>query len=143
MPRVLLLDTNVIIDALAPGRPEGAAARSLIAEALGRDDVELAVLASSLKDFYFIYERHYGSEPEARRQVRLLRTLATLVDLTGGVVDRALGSDEPDFEDGLVRAAAEGIGADLIVSRDAAAFAGSPVSRTDAAGALEWLRASR
>lgn len=101
------------------------------------------MLASSLKDFYLVYERHYGSELEARRQVRLLRTLATLVDLTGDVVDRALTSDEPDFEDGLVRAAAVGIGADLIVSRDAAAFVGSSVAREDAVSALAWIRANQ
>lgn len=41
-------------------------------------------------------------------------------------------SDEPDFEDGIIRACAEAAGADFIISRDERAFARSPIKRLSA-----------
>lgn len=41
-------------------------------------------------------------------------------------------SDEPDFEDGIIRACAEAAGADFIISRDERAFARSPIKRMSA-----------
>ena len=44
----------------------------------------------------------------------------------------AIVSDEPDFEDGIVRACAESVGADFIVSRDARAFRTARIRRLSA-----------
>ena len=46
--------------------------------------------------------------------------------------DRSLKSNEPDFEDGLVRACAELNGADFIITRDEDAFVGSKVKSVTA-----------
>ena len=44
----------------------------------------------------------------------------------------ALLSDEPDFEDGVIRACAESAPVDFIVSRDEGAFARSSIRRLSA-----------
>ena len=43
------------------------------------------------------------------------------------MLDRAFGSDEPDVEDGIVRATAELMGAEAIITRDDAAYKTSRV----------------
>ncbi len=56
-----------------------------------------------------------------------------LVDLTGLLVYSALDSNEADYEDGLIRAAAEALQVDAIVSYDKKAFKGSCIPRKTAA----------
>ena len=46
-------------------------------------------------------------------------------------LETALASNEPDFEDGMIRAAAEQASANFILSRDAKAFANSTVPRIE------------
>ena len=52
-----------------------------------------------------------------------------LVDLTGLLVYSALDSNEADYEDGLIRAAAEALQVDAVVSYDKKAFKGSYIPR--------------
>lgn len=118
----VLLDTNVVLDYVSTDRPEHAVTVDALRACLSRDDVRVFVPACLLKDVYFIYERHYGTEGNARRIVALMRRAFEAVELTLDIVDAALVSDEPDFEDGIVRATAEAIGADAIFSRDVRAF---------------------
>lgn len=53
---------------------------------------------------------------------------------------QALGSDGPDFQDGIARATTGREGCGFIASRDKAAFSTSPVPRTSAAGYLAGRR---
>ena len=59
------------------------------------------------------------------------------------VDNMALNSDEPDFEDGIIRACAELNGADFIITRDKAAFAHSKVRSVTAAEYLEIARSNK
>lgn len=122
----VVLDTNVLLDLASAARPcHGDAIAALTACAEG--GVRALAPASSWKDVYFIFARRYGTETEAREAVCVLRRSVGTVDVTDDIVERALFSDEPDFEDGIVRAIAEDAGADWIVTRDAAAFEHSAV----------------
>lgn len=140
MPR-FFLDTNILIDAIAPERNDHEQAQEFVKKALVRSDVELFLLNSCLKDLYFIVSRHYGGEIVAREAVRLTRDFATSVELSNRFIDCALVSDELDFEDGIMRAAAESVGADFLVTRDKPAFKGSLVRHGDAAQAISFLDA--
>ena len=118
-----LLDTNILIDFMVPDRPQSNEA-ALILEAAGTGRINAVASAASLKDVYYITRKSY---PDA-----LVRDyLAAFLDLLEiAPVDRAacicaLASDEPDFEDGVVRAIAESAQVDFIVTRDAGAFANS------------------
>ena len=135
----VMIDTNVLIDLVSSSRPAHGAAVGAVRELLAADDFEGCVLVSSLKDVYFVYCRHYGDEPTARAAIRELRRMFVPINLTAAVVDDALDSDEPDFEDGVLRSAAELSGCDYLLTRDAPGFLAAPCEKVDAAGLLEVL----
>ena len=54
-----------------------------------------------------------------------------MVDLTSEIAEQAFRSEEPDFEDGIIRASAEAAGCDVIVSRDIKAFATCQIPRLE------------
>ncbi len=82
----------------------------------------------SLKDFYFITRRDF-SEETRRAWISLFLDAFLLVGFDRHVCEEALSSDEPDNEDGLIRAAAEREGCQYLISRDETAFATSVVIR--------------
>lgn len=73
---------------------------------------------------------------DARLTIGHLMAVFELLPLMGHNVRKAYHSDEPDFEDGLIRAVAEENQVDVIVTRDAAAFHGSTIPAMDAARCL-------
>ena len=123
----LLLDTNVLLDAVCPGRPEQKETHRLLARCNGDGDMGM-VCALSLKDVYYVMEKRFD-ETTARKAVEWLTNLLVVVPVGAEESLSALASSEPDFEDGLVRACAELSDVDFIVSRDRDAFAGSTVRR--------------
>lgn len=129
--RRYLIDTNVLVDAMVRQRPGHDVAMRVLARNKLDRSVVLSAFLPSLKDAYYIARRHYGDERAARKGVSLLFGMLDGVGLDARIVESALRSDEPDFEDGLVRAAAEISGCDGIISRDAAAFANSRCERID------------
>lgn len=134
----ILFDTNAVIDLVSSNRPQHDAAAELLRRATSAGD-SVMVFASSLKDAYYVLCRHYADEATARELVYRVRCALDVVDLTAAVVDAAFASDEPDFEDGLVRAAAEMAGCSVIVSRDVKAFRTSICERLSPVEALKRL----
>ncbi len=133
----LLVDTNVILDYCDPNRPCHGAAVSLVENVASNPHAKLLVLVSSLKDVYYILRHLYMDEPKARQAVRMLSSqVFEPVDLLVAYSSLSLESNEPDYEDGLVRAAAELLHVQGIVTRDAKAFALSTVPSMDAEQAL-------
>lgn len=126
-----LLDTNVLVYALHQQCKQHEQANAFITRCLARGDT-CYFLSSSLKDVYYILRRHYLAEEGARQSVRMLREALDMVELNATIVDAALENDEPDFEDGIIRAAAEVLQVDAIVSYDAEAFAHSPIPKATA-----------
>ncbi len=133
----VVLDTNVIIDLLDEERPEHGTAGVLIDRILAADGA-LRLAATSLKDLYYVLSR-CGGEPLARRAVEAVMATMTILPVDDECCHRALRGSEPDFEDGLVRAAAEIARADYLVTRDRRAFAGSRVPRISPADLLREL----
>lgn len=136
------LDTNIILDIVAAERMpfHGEAARMIEAVAESDGEVGLLVSAGSLKDIYYILSKRDMGEEGARAVVRVLLREFEVVDVTEELAHEAAYSDEPDFEDGLIRAAAERCRCDAIVSRDGAAFLRSAVPKMAPAEAAASLR---
>ena len=125
--RRLLLDTNIVLDYCDAARADHEATCRFIRDSVERS-VALLVTVGSLKDVYYVLRRLYASEPLARQVVgKLVAGPLTAVDLKASYAKLALESDEPDFEDGLVRAAAETEGVFAIITRGGRAFVGSAV----------------
>lgn len=125
MSSKVLLDTNIMLD-LALSRPEGFDAAATIAEAIAHEEVIGYVCATSLKDMYYILTKAMG-EKDARTYIEAVMGDFVICGVDYALCRQAIASDEPDFEDGIVRACAENIGVDLIITRDADAFARSTV----------------
>ena len=119
----ILLDTNILLDSVIPNRPQHDEALALLKWCNGSGDYGFAA-ATSFNDAYYVLCRAYD-------EVNLLGLVA-VAPVSAEECDRSLRSNEPDFEDGLVRACAELSGADFIITRDEDAFAGSKVKSVTA-----------
>ena len=123
--RRLLFDTNILLDAVSPDRPEQRETHRLLARCNGEGDMGIAC-SLSLKDVYFVMRKRFD-EPTARKAVDWLTKLLVICPISIEECLAALNSNEPDFEDGLMRSCAELNDVDFIISRDRDAFAGSTV----------------
>lgn len=94
------------------------------------------VAVGSLKDAYYILCRQYG-EPCARTSIEKLTELLVIAPTSAEECELSLHGNEPDFEDGLIRACAELNDVDFILTRDARAFARSKVRAVTCAEYLE------
>ena len=121
----LLFDTNVLIDVVCHDRPMQREAHRLLERCNGDGDMGMAC-SLSLKDVYYVMSKRYD-EPAARKAVEWLTDMLVIGPISAEECISALTSNEPDFEDGLIRSCAELNAVDFIITRDAYAYVGSPV----------------
>lgn len=134
MPR-LLFDTNVLLDAVVPTRPQSDEACEVLSRCNGAGDYGMAS-SLSLKDVYYILGKAM-SEERARKAVGLLMGLVAIAPVGTEELDVALHSNEPDFEDGVIRSCAELNDADFIITRDKDAYAKCKVRSVTASEYLQ------
>lgn len=137
--RRLLLDTNVLLDAMVAGRPQSDEAWAVLERCNGGGDLGI-VTCGSLKDVYYVLSRG-GHEREARETIERLRELLVVTSLGAEECELSLGCGEPDFEDGLLRACAELNDVDFILTRDESAFRASRVRALTCADYLDLCAA--
>ena len=133
------LDTNVVVYSMHQEAPNHEEVNTFLTQCLKTETV-CYFLSASLKDAYYILCRHYLTEANARQCIKMFRETFDMVDLTSSIIDGAFQSNEPDFEDALVRTSSELLQADAIVSYDKEAFANSFVPKFTAKQALDMLR---
>ena len=131
----VLLDTNILLDYVLSERPESDSAVQLF-RAIFNGDLSGFVAASSLNDFYYVVRKFIGDQA-ARDWIRVFLRAFTVEELDIEICATAADSDEPDFEDGCVRAIAERAQVDFIITRDKKAFARSWVKTYSAREFLE------
>lgn len=119
----VMLDTNILLDYILPDRPESEYARLLMKD-IAQQKHRGFVSASSLKDFYYLTVKSIG-EQAARDWVCIFMRLCDIEELDVEVCAIAVESDEPDFEDGCIRATAERAQVDFLITRDRSAYARS------------------
>ncbi len=133
----LLLDTNILLDCGDPLHESHDEAVRLVTRCNGGGDMSIAS-SHSLNDTYYIMKRIYD-EPSARNAVRVLSDLVVVAPVSAEETLLALDSNEPEFEDGLVRACAELNDADFIISRDEKAFRKAAIRRVTAKEYLDEI----
>ena len=131
----LLFDTNILLDVIVSSRSQSKEARRVLELCNGGGDMGFAC-SLSLKDTYYVLTKQYG-EQRARALVEALMDTLIIAPVSAEECDLSLQSDEPDFEDGLVRAAAELNDIDFIITRDGDAYRRSTVRSLTAAEYLE------
>ena len=127
-----MLDTNIILDYLCANRPEHRSAVDALEAIYEEPGCMPMVLLATLKDAYCIMNRVYHNEPVVRQRLQDFAEVVELAELTTPIVRAAFASDEPDFEDAIVRVSAERMGARAILTRDADAYKHSHVPSMDA-----------
>ena len=132
-----VMDTNVLIDLFDGRRPMNKVVLRLV-QLAEEGPLVLYIPVLSLKDAYFILRRQKMSDAAIRENFRMIINLANTViaDMSARDALDSLNGNEPDFEDGLIRAVAERLGVDAIISRDVDAFKNSPIPRISPAEAL-------
>ncbi|WEV64525.1 PIN domain-containing protein [Bifidobacterium sp. ESL0732] len=128
MKNKIFIDTNFLLDIMITDRPNSGAAFSFFKSIDGHHEPHVAVCAGSLKDAYYI-SRHDLSETKRRNWIRRFTDAFEILPIDKAVCKIAVDSDEPDFEDGIIRACAERWRADCIVSRDAKAFLNASIPK--------------
>lgn len=154
---VLLLDSNVWVDAFDGERERHIRARALLDLAFAKD-VALLYAVTSLKDVYYalssIFKRHYrathgelnedaarAAEQSSWSCIENIQEIATpvAVDLSDVLLAGRFRSQVHDFEDALIAAAAMRCHADVLVTNDERFLRHCPVNAMDAADAFVYL----
>ena len=93
------VDTNVILDMLAD-REGFADAASAIFDAAGRNEIRLSICALSYSTIYYILRRFIGRE-NALQSLRELSQYVSILPVNQPVIQMALNSNFPDYEDAI------------------------------------------
>ena len=116
----VLFDTNVWLDIILSREGFWETSLTALYDCIDEDD-DLCVIATSLKDVFFLVER-LKSADAAYESVERMLELARPIAVDEAVCRCALPLERPDYEDGLIAAAAEIEQIECIVTRDDGAF---------------------
>jgi len=133
----VVLDKDVLLDFLSVIRPDHDVVAELVHD-LQASGVNVCVASTSLKDIYYDLGRSDGKAVALASVTSLLAT-TVLLPVNEDCCSRAMTCGEPDFEDGIIRAAAEIAHADYLISGNTHAFIGSLVPRLSPVEALREL----
>ncbi len=133
-PPVILVDTNVLLDAVLVRMRWAADAVSLLAAAV-RGDVEVVASVHALATLDYVARKRIGAAASRSAIVELM-TMISVAEVGSDDVRYALSSAIPDFEDALHVAAARRAGARVIATRDPSDYRHSPIPALAPAAAL-------
>ena len=123
----VLVDTNVIIDALTGREPFRETAEQIFMIAANQTE-DMYITASSATDIYYLVRKHLHSSEKAKNVMEKLYELFYILDVTSGDCRAALLSDIKDYEDAVVSCCASRNQMDYIVTRNIKDFECSKVS---------------
>jgi predicted nucleic acid-binding protein len=121
----VLLDTNVILDLLLDRVPHSHAAGELLS-AVESGRISGCVCATTVTTIYYLATKAVGAR-RARIEIRKLLSLLEVAPVNRSVLDCAIRSKAPDYEDAVICESARHVGADLVVTRNVRDFRASGV----------------
>jgi len=114
----VVIDNNVVIDALKPQQPFDTEAKAVF-RAFGEEKFEPYVTANSLTDIFYVLRRgNEANAAKAKAVVANLISVVNVISLTETDCSDALALRMNDFEDAVISVCAKKVNADYIVSRD-------------------------
>ena len=141
----VILDTNVILDVLQNRMP-WAEDGVVIFRAAAGNRIEGCVTAKQIADLYFFSRKMFRGEEhadaKARQVISKLMELFEVIDTRGVDCQNALGTDNGDYEDAILIAAAVRENADCVVTRNMEHFPDSSIPVYSPETFLEILRSS-
>lgn len=112
----LLIDTNVILDILLKREPFFEDSYQAIRTAIDNND-ECYISVTAATDIFYILRKALQSAEQAKEYLGSLARLAEFTDVLAVEALDALSSEVADYEDAVVEAVADRIGADYILTR--------------------------
>jgi len=137
----LLIDTNVILDALMGREPWAASAQAILL-AVAEEKADGCITSGSFTDLYYILRKHLKDKEKTKQALIGLLASVDVLDVTGTDCEKAFELHMPDYEDALLAYCGKRHKADCIVTRNPAHFEGSPVMITTPDELLEKLQST-
>lgn len=116
----VLVDTNVWVDIALDRKEHVQDSQGAVGVCL-LEGIELFVAGTSLKDTFYIADRSAGTK-RAYESIETILQIAKVISIDDAVCHRALDLEKPDYEDGMIAAAALLNKVDAVISRDGQAF---------------------
>ena len=113
----ILVDTNVIIDALTSREPWNESAEKIFIMA-ANNIVDMYITASSATDIYYLVRKHLHNAETARQVMGKLYSLVGILEVKDENCVDALVSPIVDYEDAVVEQVARRSGVECIVTRN-------------------------
>lgn len=113
----ILIDTNVIIDALTSREPWNESAEKIFIMA-ANNIVDMYITASSATDIYYLVRKHLHNAETARQVMSKLYSLVGILEVKQEDCIDALASPITDYEDAVVEQVARRTGVECIVTRN-------------------------
>ncbi len=113
----ILIDTNVIIDALTSREPWNESAEKIFIMA-ANNIVDMYITASSTTDIYYLVTKHLHNTETARQVMSKLYSLVGILEVKEEDCVDALVSPITDYEDAVVEQVARRSGVECIVTRN-------------------------
>ena len=113
----ILVDTNIVIDALASREPWNKSAEQLFIMA-ANSIMDMYITASSATDIYYLIRKHLHDAEEAKLIMGKLYSLVGILEVTESDCMDALVSPIMDYEDAVLEQVARRTKMDYIVTRN-------------------------
>ena len=113
----ILIDTNVIIDALTSREPWNESAEKIFIMA-ANNIVDMYITASSTTDIYYLVRKHLHNAETARQVMGKLYSLVGILEVKEEDCVDALVSPITDYEDAVVEQVARRSSVECIVTRN-------------------------
>ncbi|MDE6212068.1 MAG: PIN domain-containing protein [Lachnospiraceae bacterium] len=113
----VLIDTNVIIDALTSRKPWSESAEQIFIMSANHM-MDMYITASSATDIYYLVKKYLHSADQAKRVMEKLYSLIGILTVSGAECIDALASSVSDYEDAVVERVSVKADMDFIITRN-------------------------
>lgn len=123
----VLIDTNIVLDALMSRSPFNALAERLFIMT-AEDKLNASITASSVTDIYYLLSKHLHDTHKVKQALLNLFSLFQILEVTQNDCEKALTLPIKDYEDALIATCAKRKRIELIITRNPRDFTESPVN---------------
>lgn len=113
----ILVDTNIVIDALTGREPFREPAEQIFMLAANQIE-DMYITPSSATDVYYLIRKHLHNTEQSKNTLSKLYQLFGILDVTAKDCQDALVSDVKDYEDAVISCCAKRNQMDYIVTRN-------------------------
>jgi predicted nucleic acid-binding protein len=123
----VILDTNIVIDAIAVREPFYKNALEILHK-FGKKEITCAITASTASDIYYISKKYLKDDEKILSVLKELFNMLTIITVTKDDCLRAFETGIKDYEDSLLSVCAFKWNANFIVTRNSEDFSNSVIS---------------